>query len=296
MLNWGLSLATLLGAGLPVLMILNRNISWGRKLFTAGIFIWGVWWGAAWFLVGYVVRNIWAGILALTMLYAISNRKSQSPVRLTFFKKVGWNFLVIIGLLFFMGLLLGRWYPPNPAAINVQMPLRNGIYAISQGGSNGATNPVHHGEIQSERLAIDWVKLNGWGSRASGISPGNLSQYEIFGDTVFAPIAGRVISVIDSLPNCEPGHPDTLHPLGNFIRISFDDSLNLVLAHLQPNFNSVISGDSVHIGDRLGLVGNSGDSREPHLQMSVSNTRGWAVPILMGDIYPVLNDRFVHHP
>jgi len=297
MLNYGLAIASMVGAILAVSVLLNRNLGLGRKLLATGILSWGIWMGAAWFLVGFQLRSIWLGILVLAGAYAIFHGSSQESVHLTLIKKVGWNLLTILGLLFLMGLLLGRWYPPIPSAIQVEMPLRKGVYAISQGGSNGATNPIHHGAVQSERLAIDWVKLNGWGSRASGINPGNLDQHEIFRDTVFSPIDGIMIDRCDSVPNAKLGHPDTLNnPLGNFVRINFRDSLELVLAHLQPASISPVPGDSVQIGDVLGLVGNSGEVSEPHLQMSISNDRGWAVPILIEGVFPVLNRRFYYSP
>lgn len=49
------------------------------------------------------------------------------------------------------------------------------------------------------------------------------------------------------------------------------DGVDILLAHLQRGSVSVNAGDSVIVGDFLGLVGNSGNTTEPHLVTSGEN-------------------------
>lgn len=57
---------------------------------------------------------------------------------------------------------------------------------------------------------------------------------------------------------------------GNHILIKFDDYY-LLLCHLRMNSITVNNGDKIVIGQKLGEVGNSGSSIQPHLHIQVMN-------------------------
>lgn len=251
-----------------------------------------MWWGAAWPILGFGLRWLWLILVLVMTVVTILRKTRESRESLPVLKKIGWNTVFILGFMLVLGQALGRWYPPEPHAINLESPLRHGKYSVLQGGSNGATNPGHAGKIQRERLAVDWVKLDDWGRRAAGLKPAELAVYHIYGDTVFSPVTGIVTASCDSLPDLPPGVIDTVNTRGNFVEIALRDSLTLFLAHLQPNEVWVAPGDSMVPGMPLGLVGNSGNTVEPHLHMSLSNASNWAVPMLINGVYPVLNRRF----
>ena len=59
-------------------------------------------------------------------------------------------------------------------------------------------------------------------------------------------------------------------------------------AHLQPGSISVKRGDRVKAGQVLGLLGNSGNSTEPHLHFQAGDDR----ELLGGDGVPFAIDRF----
>ncbi|MCF7797906.1 MAG: M23 family metallopeptidase [Lentisphaeria bacterium] len=292
MLIYKLTLGSLLFAAIPFWVLSRHHLGLWRRLLTAGLWSWGVWWGIAWPVVGFGLRWLWLVLVLAMAAAAFSRHTRESVVSLPLIKKIGWNTVFILGFMLVMGQALGRWYPSEPHAMNLENSLQGGAFAVLQGGSNGATNPGHAGGIQRERLAVDWVKLGRWGFRARGLKPDQLSAYHIYGDTVYAPINGIAIAHCDSLPELMPGMRDTINTRGNYVEISVRDSLTLLLAHLQPEKIWVLPGDSVKSGMPLGLVGNSGDSMEPHLHMSLSDSRGWAVPLLVRGVYPVLNRRF----
>lgn len=292
MLIYKLTLGSLLVAAIPIWVLSRSHLGIWRRLSTAGLWSWGVWWGAAWPVLGFGLRWLWLILVLVMTAGAIFRNGRESRESLPVLKKIGWNIVFILGFMLVLGQALGRWYPPEPHAVNLESPFRHGKYVVLQGGSNGATNPGHAGGIQQERLATDWVKLSNNGFRARGLKPAELDAYHIYGDTVFSPVTGIVTASCDSQPDLPPGVIDTVRTPGNFVEIKFRDSLTLLLAHLQPNEVWVAPDDSVRSGMPLGLVGNSGNTVEPHLHMSLSNARGWAVPMLVKGVYPVLNRRF----
>lgn len=156
---------------------------------------------------------------------------------------------------------------PSDGIININFPFKSGHYYVLQGGDNFVTNPFH--VLAGEGTAIDIVKLNMIGNRAYGISPRDLSDYKIFGQTVYSPCKGVVTAVRDGISDAEPGVPDSKESSGNFIRLKCSIG-NLFLGHLQRGSIQVIKGQKVDNGVPLALVGNSGNTLEPHLHISAS--------------------------
>ena len=146
----------------------------------------------------------------------------------------------------------------------VSFPLHNGWYYTAQGGDFPLVN--FHNTNPAQRYAIDLVKLNKMGFRASGLRPSKLTKYEIFKDTVFSPCQGRVMLVENSLKNIRVDSLDEDHPSGNNVVIRFKRGY-LMLAHLDSGSVIVKVGDSLITGQRIALVGNSGSSSEPHLKV-----------------------------
>ncbi len=126
------------------------------------------------------------------------------------------------------------------------------------------TNPFHN-FVDSE-FAVDIVKLNRFGNRATGLGPRDAESYEIFGEPVYSPCDGVVIAVVDSVFDNEPPRANSMSPLGNHVMIACDEA-QIILAHLLKSSVVVSVGDSVARGEMIGRVGNSGYSNEPHLHL-----------------------------
>src|SRR5699024_8093284 len=65
------------------------------------------------------------------------------------------------------------------------------------------------------------------------------------------------------------------NPLGNHVILEHEHNEYSVIAHFQKGTVKVNEGDSVHAGDVLGLVGNSGNSSEPHIHFHVADDSDW---------------------
>jgi hypothetical protein len=177
--------------------------------------------------------------------------------------------------------LLGFWPDRSPA--DLTFPLQGEDYYVLHGGGTAPIN--YHGMFaSSQRYALDIVQLNEWGVRATGLYPGRLSAYEIYGAPVYSPLTGTVIDTTSSLPDLPPGKRQPERPTGNCIWLR-RDSLHVVLAHLKEGSVQVAPGDRVQAGERLAAVGNTGNTSEPHLHIHAVTLPQGSTPT-GGDTFP----------
>ncbi len=176
------------------------------------------------------------------------------------------------------------------------------VQGTNWSADDGPSSDSHHRGIAvldgraviSRRYAIDWIKLINNATFAGN----NLDyrSYHAYGEPVLAVADGMVVSAIDGLPDNVPGHGESFHPAvsismgtvaGNRITLDVGDGQFAYTMHLQPGSLSVKVGDRVRQGQLVARVGNSGDSREPHLHFEVTNSssllRGEGVPYLIDE-------------
>ena len=88
---------------------------------------------------------------------------------------------------------------------------------------------------------------------------------------------GVVTEVKDGIPENVPGITSRAVPItletvgGNHVILDIGGGHFAFYAHLQPGSLRVELGDKVRRGQVLGLVGNSGNSTEPHLHFHIEN-------------------------
>jgi hypothetical protein len=87
-------------------------------------------------------------------------------------------------------------------------------------------------------------------------------------------------------PNPTPRTVDNI--TGNHVIIDTGNGTYVVYAHLQRDSLEVAVGDRVSVGDKLGLVGNSGNTDAPHLHIHVMD----ANHVVQSNPIPFLFDRF----
>ncbi len=158
-------------------------------------------------------------------------------------------------------------------------PLRGARWLAGNGPSNGSTHrraliPVAGRAHIGQRYAIDWVQLGADDKSFAGPAKENRS-YHSWGKDALAVAAGTVVEVKDGIPENVPGAravPITLETIGgNHVTIDLGNGRYAFYAHLQPGSLKVRLGERVRRGQVLGLVGNSGNSSEPHLHFHVSD-------------------------
>jgi Peptidase family M23 len=129
----------------------------------------------------------------------------------------------------------------------------------------------------AQRYAVDWEQLDSHDRIYSGPRE-KLESYTIFGKPVLAVADATVVSVVDDLPEQTPGkYPEGISldkADGNSVLLRLDDPhlgghVFAMYAHMRPGSIRVHSGDKVHTGEVLGLVGNTGNSLAPHLHFQL---------------------------
>ena len=167
------------------------------------------------------------------------------------------------------------------APIVISSPLRGDGWLAANGPSNTSGHrraliPVGGAAHIAQRFAIDWVQLREHGKTWSGDQLKNES-YRCYGAEAMAVGDGVVAGVKDGIPENIPGAnsravPITLETVGgNFVILDLGQGRYAFYAHLQPGSLRVKAGDKVKRGQVVGLVGNSGNSTEPHLHFHIGS-------------------------
>lgn len=219
-----------------------------------------------WALTSYYLRFASLSLFVVAVAYQIRRAKSNDKARHWSRLRFAISLFALLLFLVLNVLALAAFHQPE-SSLNLSFPLASGKYYVLQGGSSAITNPFH--AAGGTRLAFDIVKLNAFGNRADGIAPRSLAAYQIFGDRLYSPCAGRISSVQDGLPDNAPGRPDAEHPAGNHIVLQCADT-EILLAHIKRDSTRVKAGQVVFGGELLGEVGNSGNTLEPHLHISAT--------------------------
>jgi hypothetical protein len=126
----------------------------------------------------------------------------------------------------------------------------------------------------AQRYAIDWVRMYPNQETHQGDATNN-KNYRAYGSEALAVAGGVVTETKDGIPENVPGPksravPITLETIGgNHVILDLGNGAFAFYAHLQPGSLRVHTGDRVNTGDVLGLVGNSGNSTEPHLHFDL---------------------------
>jgi hypothetical protein len=160
-------------------------------------------------------------------------------------------------------------------------PLRGGVWLAGNGpsarsGHRRALIPISGAPSIAQRFAIDYVKVNETDSTYSGDRLKN-ENYFAEGNDALAVANGRVVAVKDGIPENVPGVnsravPITLETVGgNHVIIDIGDGRFAFYAHLKPGTIRVKVGDVVTRGQVIGLVGNTGNSTEPHLHFHIAD-------------------------
>jgi hypothetical protein len=160
-------------------------------------------------------------------------------------------------------------------------PLRGGPWLAGNGpnarsGHRRALIATGGTPTIAQRFAIDFVKLNDANTTFHDDKLVN-GNYYAEGNDALAVANGRVVAVKDSIPENVPGIASRAVPItletvgGNHVIIDIGGGYYAFYAHLRPGSIRVRVGDQVQRGQVVGLVGNSGNSTEPHLHFHVSD-------------------------
>ena len=171
--------------------------------------------------------------------------------------------------------------PVGRTPVAISAPLRGDHWLAGNGPSNTSGHrkaliPIDGHAAISQRFAIDWVRLRDDGKTFHDDEKDN-KNYLAYGNDALAVADGIVTETKDGIPENVPGInsravPITLETVGgNHVILDIGGGHFAFYAHLQPGSLRVKLGDKVRCGQALGLVGNSGNSTEPHLHFHIEN-------------------------
>ncbi|RPK94453.1 MULTISPECIES: M23 family metallopeptidase [Streptomyces] len=228
-------------------------------------------------------RACWLVFVALVLIGVFT--EPLLPFGLTF---VPAGMAVIIGLA--LSRTGSRTTPTSRPAVELDPPVTGRWSALN---SPADKVPSHGTHAYGQTYAIDIVAEPGTGEEGepSARPPFRLfwpvvrrnRDFPAFGAPLFAVADATVVRARDgqrdhlsrnSLPGLfylmliEGGVRDMLGAsriIGNHVILDLGDSTYAVYAHVQRGSLQVKAGDTVRAGQRLGRVGNSGNTTEPHL-------------------------------
>jgi hypothetical protein len=142
-------------------------------------------------------------------------------------------------------------------------------------GHWGAANPINGKLFIAERFAIDYVQLTDAGTLFTGDKT-KTSSYAYFGANVHAVADGKVVAVVNNLPEQTPSIGASGLRIeeygGNHVVQDIGNGHYAFYAHMQEGDGVKVKvGDDLKAGQVVGLLGNSGNSDAPHLHFHVMN-------------------------
>ena len=148
----------------------------------------------------------------------------------------------------------------------ISLPFREEWF-VYWGGTQVEQN-YHVAEI-SQQYAYDLLMVeNGSSHRGEGTKN---EDYLVYGKDVIAPCDGRVVQVIEGVSDNIPGKTNPEQLTGNTVVLRTDAEEFVLFAHLKKGSIKVEEGQDVRRGEVLAQCGNSGNSTEPHLHLSLQN-------------------------
>ncbi len=160
-----------------------------------------------------------------------------------------------------------------------------GAWFVANGGATQKQN--HHVGNKQQWYAFDLDKRDAQGNEAKSDGKTNEDHF-VFGEAVLAPAAGTVVFVVDAVEDYPPGERERYFVPGNTVIIDHGDDEFSVLAHFKKGSIAVKQGQKVKVGQKLGLVGNSGNTSDPHVHWHLATkgglSRGHALPIRFGPL------------
>ena len=167
-------------------------------------------------------------------------------------------------------------------AVVIGPPLRGGVWLTGNGPNDASGHrrsliPIGGTPSIAQRFAIDYVRVGDDDKTFTGDRLKN-ENYHAEGVDALAVANGTVVAVKDSIPENVPGITSRAVPItletvgGNHVIIDIGGGKYAFYAHLKPGSLKVKKGDRVTRGQVVGLVGNSGNSTEPHLHFHISDS------------------------
>lgn len=289
---------------------LQSVIGYGLQALSTGVGLLAIALTSLWSLPPWWVPILYGILWLVALSYNMLDRGRHPSTRIpqtpkSWLVSIGFSVFGIYGGMLSADALAGRFVTES-RAINLSLPLGPGTYLVANGGGTESINAhllTLHPTTDRQRayrgqsFAVDLVKIGKFGNRASGWRPRDPQAYAIFGETVFAPCDGTVVTAADDMPDMPVPQPDTTRLEGNHVFLNCG-GYGVLMAHFKFGSLLVKKGDQVSTGRAIGKVGNSGQTFEPHLHIHVQELvedgfflAGQPLHLLLDGRFPLRNMR-----
>jgi len=228
-----------------------------------------------WEFFGLRSRRYFCGLIELIILSIFVWKLSLGTKTDMHFVKVFILSLTQFYLLFELIKIIKVIYERNEGAVEIEFPFKQGIYLVTDGGNSRISRLMnyHYYSALHKRnrtnnsmlYATDIVKIAG---NKSNFLPKKNEEYPIFNESIYSPINGVVIKVVNDIPDNQPFSGNYPYNTGNTVVIK-KGNIYYLLGHLNRYSIVVNVGETVKSGELIGAAGNSGWTERPHLHMQL---------------------------
>lgn len=170
------------------------------------------------------------------------------------------------------GLLVTHHKPDNLPVLErnttkMILPFNEEWY-VFWGGTNEVQN--YHIAYENQKYAYDILMIKD--NVSYNGDPKLNESYFVYGKDIIAPCDAKVVKVITGVKDNIPGELNPKQLTGNTVVLETTNKEYILFAHLKENSIAVREGQFIRQGGLLGQCGNSGNTTEPHLHLSLQNT------------------------
>ena len=242
--------------------------------------------------------------LLFTFLMAVHFRKTPTSTSTTrnIFNALPVAILLPLSLFLLWQGAIGR-LDAKGEIIDLESPFKseNAICVLSGGLSpllNFHNFPSDKQGDIAQTYGLDFIKRTNSGFRTLAPNtwnpkPTKLDAYAMFEEPVFAPCEGLVVEQHALRPDQAIGESDKINTSGNGVVLQCGD-YHVHLHHFKQGTVLPALGDRVSVGQKIGLIGNSGNTIEPHLHLHVETVVEQGKPRVHGKpVHMRFNGRFL---
>jgi len=153
-------------------------------------------------------------------------------------------------------------------ATKMHLPF-NEEWTVFWGGTTVEQN--YHVAYYNQKYAYDLLIMkDGKSFKTNGKTN---KDYYVFGKEITAPCDAKVVQVITGVKDNIPGELNPKQLTGNTVVLETKHKEYIMMAHFKEKSIVVKEGQQVKAGQLLGQCGNSGNTTEPHLHLSLQNVK-----------------------
>jgi hypothetical protein len=269
-------LFVLLAVSVGLLVARSGNyVEAGVRVFAAWAVVLGLFLAGVWYYPGPSVR--WIIVVAFLIISYLHFRRSHQdhPTKILHIGNLTTLVSIALGgVLVWQG--VSGQSKPDVETIDLVSPMDepSRICALS-GGSSAALNMHFFTSVGPagafERYSVDFVKHDARGNRTGRFNlhpqPETLDVYLTYNEPVFASCDGTVVAAVDDKEDHPAGARFRRRDGSNLVTLRCGD-IDIVLAHLKKGSVEVEVGQRIGARTRIGTIGHSGNSEEPHLHIN----------------------------